>query len=369
MEEDVLCLAALVRSFDLLEDSVCDSITPRFMPQHDSSSPAKDSVCESTTHRCIPHENAPNMFLIRIHHGGKFRMYPGRRYADGHVNIFDMVDINMFSVVVLNMMVLQLGLYALACEKDVRFLATIARSFKSIEVYIEHGVTAVDSEHRSKKILLTWHDSSAPTKKPACDSVTPRSLPQHDSSLYCKDYVCESVTSRRMPHFILTPPNDEFVITYTLLSGVQGLDTQDHLLLIIQSHFSDINLSFVSQQATTSQVIEDVMRQLSFEKTKLDGEAGFGDVARRGIESSSNGQEDESAPGGGQFFYNVKGIDSAYETQYDVQSIEDKGTNDNDDDFLVDEENQIVEPDVDVHLCGISMNVPVTPRLRRKHEA
>nr|GEW96334.1 transposase, MuDR [Tanacetum cinerariifolium] len=260
-------------------------------------------------------ENTPNMFSIRIHHGGKFRRYPGRRYADGHVNIFDMVDINMFSVVVLNMMVLQLGYTGNA-----------------------------SIEHRSKKILLTWHDSSAPTKKPACDSVTPRSLPQHDSSLYCKDYVCESVTSRRMPHFILTPPNDEFVITYTLLSGVQGLDTQGHLLLIIQSHFSDINLSLVSQQATTSQVIEDVMRQLSFEKTKLDGEAGFGDVARRGI-------------------------DSAYETQYDVQSIEDKGTNDNDDDFLVDEENQIVEPDVDVHLCGISMNVPVTPRLRRKHEA
>ncbi|GKB02490.1 acetyl-CoA C-acetyltransferase, partial [Tanacetum coccineum] len=45
-------------------------------------------------------------------------------------------------------------------------------------------------------------------------------------------------------------------------------------------------MSFVSQQATASQVIEDMMRQLSFEKTELDGEAGFGDVVRSGVESS-----------------------------------------------------------------------------------
>ncbi|GJZ71449.1 hypothetical protein Tco_0635300, partial [Tanacetum coccineum] len=88
------------------------------------------------------------------------------------------------------------GLYALACEEDVRFLATIVRSFKLIEVYIEHGVTVVNSyqrpqshvkatieditktsssatvEHRSEKmLLLTWHDSSAPTKESVCDFV------------------------------------------------------------------------------------------------------------------------------------------------------------------------------------------------------
>nr|GFB92586.1 hypothetical protein [Tanacetum cinerariifolium] len=62
------------------------------------------------------------------------------------------------------------------------------------------------------------------------------------------------------------------------LSGAHGVDTQSHVLPTIQSHFSDINLSFVSQQATASQVIDDVMRQLSFDKTELDGEAGFADV-------------------------------------------------------------------------------------------
>ncbi|GJY24118.1 hypothetical protein Tco_0397776 [Tanacetum coccineum] len=91
-------------------------------------------------------------------------------YFDGHVDIFDMVDIDMFIVVAQNMMVVQLGytgeseplfynylrpltsldegLYALACEEDVHCLATLVRSFKLIEVYIEHGVTVVDSYRR-----------------------------------------------------------------------------------------------------------------------------------------------------------------------------------------------------------------------------
>ncbi|GJX45019.1 copia protein [Tanacetum coccineum] len=57
-------------------------------------------------------------------------------------------------------------------------------------------------------------------------------------------------------------------------------------------------------------------------------------------------------------------IDTTYETEYDVQSSEDAGTDDDDDDddvdeyFLVDEENEIVEPDLDVHLFGISMDLP-----------
>ncbi|GKB83871.1 hypothetical protein Tco_0950766, partial [Tanacetum coccineum] len=214
-------------------------------------------------------------------------------------------------------------------------------------------------------LLLTWHESSGTTKEPVCDSVTPSSLPQHDSSTLCKDSVCESITPRCMHDCILTPPTDESVIAYTQLSGVLGVDTQSHVLLIIQSQFTDINLSFVSQQATASMVIDDVMRQLSFDEIELDGEAGFADVARSGVDSSwlshdesfrvddldlnfnkpvnlnvsqvetqsellvseepdvGNGQEDESAPTDEQFFYDDEGIDTTYETEYDVQSSED----------------------------------------------
>ncbi|GKB01858.1 hypothetical protein Tco_0829902, partial [Tanacetum coccineum] len=365
--------------------------------------------------------------------------YPGRMYVNGRVDIFDMVDIDLFTVVALNMMVLKLGytgkselmfynylrlltsldegLYALAYEEDVRYLATLVRSFKLIEVYIEHGVTVLDSylraprfmatleditdepgsiaANRTEKILLlTWHKSSETTKEPVCDSITPRSLPQHDSSTPCKDSVCESITPRCMPDCILTHSTDE-------------------------------------------SVLDDVMRKLSFDETKLDGETGFADVTGSGVDSSGlietqselpvseepdvgptqepifaevstqepivvevsakvpiveevgtqefsvedvviedyissgedgedaeqgNGPEDESAPTDRQFFYDDKGIDTAYETEYDVQSSEDAGTDDDDDDvdedFLVDKENEIVEPDVDVHLFGISMDLP-----------
>ncbi|GKD93493.1 heat stress transcription factor B-4-like protein, partial [Tanacetum coccineum] len=393
------------------------------------------------------YDNAPNMFSIRIHHGGKFQRYPGRMYVSGRVDIFDMVDIDLFTVVALNMMVLKLGytgesepmfynylrpltsldegLYALACEEDVRCLATLVRSFKLIEVYIEHGVIVLDSYLRAprfratlediidepagsivanrteKMLLLTWHESSETTKELVCDSFTPSSLSQHDSSTLCKDSVCESITPRCMPDCILTPPTDESVITYAQLSGVHGVDTQSHVLPTIQSQFSDINLSFVSQQATANQVIDDVMRQLSFYETELDEEAGFADVTGSGMDSSrlshdesfgvddldlnlnekpdvnlnvsqvitqepivaeGNGQEDESAPTDGQFFYDDEGIDIAYETKYDLQSSKDAGTDDDDDDvdeyFLVYEENEIIEPDVDVHLFGISMDLP-----------
>ncbi|GJU77103.1 heat stress transcription factor B-4-like protein [Tanacetum coccineum] len=46
------------------------------------------------------------------------------------------------------------GLYALTCEEDVRCLATLVRSYKLIEVYIEHGVTALDSYIRPPRFSM-----------------------------------------------------------------------------------------------------------------------------------------------------------------------------------------------------------------------
>ncbi|GJW55738.1 hypothetical protein Tco_0099823 [Tanacetum coccineum] len=79
--------------------------------------------------------------------------YQGRMYVSGRVDIFDMVDIDLFTVVALNMMVLKLGytgepepmfynylrpltsldegLYALACEEDVHLPGyPLVRRFK-----------------------------------------------------------------------------------------------------------------------------------------------------------------------------------------------------------------------------------------------
>ncbi|GKB16072.1 clathrin adaptor complexes medium subunit family protein [Tanacetum coccineum] len=117
---------------------------------------------------------------------------------------------------------------------------------------------------RSEK-MLTWHDFSQPTKEPVFDSVTPRSLPQHDCGTPCKDSVCESVIPSQVIEDVMIQPSFE----ETELDGEAGF----------RDVFGDINLSFVSQQASSSQVIEDVMMQLSFEETELDGKASFGDVA------------------------------------------------------------------------------------------
>ncbi|GJX00556.1 ribosomal RNA small subunit methyltransferase [Tanacetum coccineum] len=261
------------------------------------------------------------------------------------------------------------GCNALACEDDNRpppqFRATI------IEEIIDKTRSNVAIEHRSEKMLLfTWHDSSEPTTELVCDSVTAKSLSQHDS-VTPRSFICESLIARCMPHCMLISPIGGSSITYRELSGVEKVDTKDH-------------------------VIEDVMGQLSSEETELDGEAGFSDVAGSGIENfglshvecfgvddlnlnlnehrltqepimaevrthepsveevrtqepilkevivedyvSSGedveqgiGQEDESAPSDGQFFYDVEGIYIAYETKYEGQSSEDAGKDDDDD--------------------------------------
>ncbi|GJW96064.1 hypothetical protein Tco_0177872, partial [Tanacetum coccineum] len=192
------------------------------------------------------YENAPNMFSIRIHFSGIFYKYLGRRYVDGQVDIFDMVDIELFNVIVLNKMFLQLG-YTVEFEPlfynyigplsslDEELYPLVVKAI--IEDISQPSTSATKENKYNKLLLLTWHDST-----PA------------------KDSVCNSVTPRCMPHGLLTPPTNESVITYTQLSSVQGLDTQDH-------------------------VIDDVMRRLSFNEIELDEEAGFGDVAGSSMDS------------------------------------------------------------------------------------
>ncbi|GKE18392.1 hypothetical protein Tco_1425969, partial [Tanacetum coccineum] len=97
--------------------------------------------------------------------------------------------------------------------------------------------------------------------------------------------------------------------------------------------------------------MEDVgTQEFSVEDVVLEDYVSSGEDAEK-----DNGQEDESTPTDGKFFYDDEGIYTAYETEYDVQFSEDACINDDDDvdeDFLVDEENEIIEPDVDVHLFG-----------------
>nr|GEW19996.1 hypothetical protein [Tanacetum cinerariifolium] len=195
-----------------------------------------------------------------------------------------------------------------------------------------------------------------------------------------------------MPDCILTPPIDESVITYTELSGfadvagssvdssglshdesfevddldlnlnepvklnVSQVETQSELPMFEEP---DPQEPTVAEVSTEAPIMEEVgTQEFSVKDVVIEDYASFredGEDAKHG-----NGQKDKSAPTDGQFFYDDEGRDTAYETEYDVQSSEDACTNDDDDvdkDFLVDEENKIVEPDVDVHLVGISMDL------------
>ncbi|GKD03700.1 hypothetical protein Tco_1178674 [Tanacetum coccineum] len=162
-----------------------------------------------------------------------------------------------------------------------------------------------------------------------------------------------------MPDCILTPPNDESVITYTQLSGVHGVNTQSHVLPIIQAP--------VSQEPDVGRTLEPILAEVSTQepivqrlalKNPLWQRLALRHPLWKRLELRNS--KDESAPIDGQFFYDNKGIDTTYETEYDVQSSKDTGTDDDDvdEDFLVDEENEIVKPNVDVHLFGISMDIP-----------
>nr|GEV80429.1 hypothetical protein [Tanacetum cinerariifolium] len=221
------------------------------------------------------------------------------------------------------------GLYALACEEDVRRLETLDRSFKLIEVYIEHNVTAVDSY-------------------------------------------------RTPPPWVIEDVIRQLSFEETKLDGeagfgdVAGNDIDNSGLSYDESfRVDDLNLNVnehvglnVSQAETQSKVPvfevpvyeePDVGRTQEpiMEKVIVKDYVGFREDAKQG-----NGQENKSAPNDGQFFYDVEGIYSAYETQYNVQFSKDACIDDDDDDFMIDKENEIVKPDVDVHLFGISMDVP-----------
>ncbi|GJY76440.1 shikimate O-hydroxycinnamoyltransferase [Tanacetum coccineum] len=327
--------------------------------------------------------------------------YAGQMYVNDLANIFDMVDIDLFNVVALNKMVLRLGY----TEEGFRCLATLVRSFKLIEVYIEHGVTVLDSylraprlratieeitnepgsiaANRSDKILFfTWHESSDTTKEPACDSITPSTLPQLDSSSPCKDYVIDDVI--RQLSFEETKLDGDAGFADVVESGVASLGLShdelfgvDDLDLNLNEH---VNLN-VSQIETQSELLVSEEPDVGRNKEPNVAEVStpkpiVADVStQEPIVAELSTQVPIVADVGTQVpiveevgtqEFTVEDVvledfvssgEDAKQYQYD-ESAPNAGTNDEDDDFLVDEENEIIEPGVDVYLFGISMVLP-----------
>nr|GEU76540.1 putative nucleotidyltransferase, ribonuclease H [Tanacetum cinerariifolium] len=253
-------------------------------------------------------DNAPNMFSIRIHHGGKFLSYPGRIYVSGR---YTGESEPMFYNYLRPLTSLDVGLYALACEEDVRCLTTLVRSFKLIEIYIEHGVTVLDSYLR------------APRSRATLEDITDE-LAELDGEVGFADVLGSGVDRLGLSHDELFGVDDlDLNLNEPVNLNISQVETQ-----------SELPVSEEQDVSTEAPIVEEVGTQ----------EFSVEDVVIEDYVSS--GEDAEQA--------------TAYKTEYDVQSSEDAGTDDDDvdEDFLVTEDNAIVELDVDVHLFGISMDLP-----------
>nr|GEW71002.1 integrase, catalytic region, zinc finger, CCHC-type, peptidase aspartic, catalytic [Tanacetum cinerariifolium] len=213
----------------------------------------------------------------------------GIMYVNGHVDIFDMVDINLFTVVALNMVVVQLG-------------------------YTGESVTALDSYIRRPRFRETIEDI---TDEPGSIAAI-----EHR---YEKNVIKDVI---RQLSFKETELDREVGFGNVARSGVKcfGLSHDESFRV----DDLDLNLNKpmdlnVPQNKTQSELL--VSKELDIGRTQEPIVAVV--RTQEPIMEEGNGQEDELAP-----------------------------STDDDDDFLVDEENKIVEPDVDVLLFGISMDVP-----------
>ncbi|KAK9066298.1 hypothetical protein SSX86_013619 [Deinandra increscens subsp. villosa] len=102
------------------------------------------------------------LFTIRLHHGGKFTKFPSRCYVKGKIDHVDMVDTDKFSVHELDTVMLRLGytcneaiyyhflepgkdldygLQALASDFDVLKMTKNVPQHRVISVYTEHGAS------------------------------------------------------------------------------------------------------------------------------------------------------------------------------------------------------------------------------------
>nr|KAJ0185090.1 hypothetical protein LSAT_V11C900461820 [Lactuca sativa] len=126
-----------------------------------------------------------NFFTLKIHHGGFFTKFPGRKYVKGRLAFFDFVDTDLFSVYDLNDMIreigysaddtmyyhyripnldLDCGLKTLGNDQDVLSMAQYVPQNRVINVYVEHGSTRLHTYFMSpsKVVIEQLDDDPSP---------------------------------------------------------------------------------------------------------------------------------------------------------------------------------------------------------------
>nr|GEY16542.1 hypothetical protein [Tanacetum cinerariifolium] len=207
------------------------------------------------------------------------------------------------------------GLYALACEEDVRFLATLVRRTQfraTLEDITDEPAGSIAVNRIEKMLLLTWNESSETTKKPVCDSVTPSSLPQHDSKLDGEvgfvDVARSGVDSSGLSHDESFGVDDlDLNLNEPVNLNVSQVETQSELPVSEEPYVGHTQKLILAEVSTQEPIVAEVSTQELI-------------VAKFSTKAPIVEEEDESAPTDGQFFYDDEGIDTAYETEYDLRN-------------------------------------------------
>ncbi|KAI3733169.1 hypothetical protein L1987_64387 [Smallanthus sonchifolius] len=125
----------------------------------------------------------PNLFSIRLHHGGCLTNGYGRAYVGGKINFVDLIDIDRFSVHEIGEMMISLGyscsghmyyhflhpekglhngLEDLSSDQDVLNLAKHVAEHKVINVYTRHGLKNIKAFFNSPTKQLTIEEINDP---------------------------------------------------------------------------------------------------------------------------------------------------------------------------------------------------------------
>jgi hypothetical protein len=196
--------------------------------------------------------------------------FPDREYVGGTEDIFDRVDVDVFSFFDLDQMVLQLGytghneplfyhylspmstldhdMFPLSSDDDVRCLGYLVTGFKLIEVYIEHGCSRVTGKTR---VIIEELGSSPPSASKVTKPRQMLALTWPDNT----DNVALPAKSTQGTHF-------------TQLNLSECGENQNNDLPHIDSQFGSLNLSFTpgvpaSKEAVSKKLV-DIVRMMEF---------------------------------------------------------------------------------------------------------
>ncbi|KAK9053605.1 hypothetical protein SSX86_024679 [Deinandra increscens subsp. villosa] len=140
----------------------------------------------------------PNLFSIKLQHGGTFTHFPPRRYKKGKIDFIDTIDIDLFSIHELDDVMLRLGctkkgkaifyhylepgkdldsgLHALANDSDVVALCKLVPENKLIHIYTEHGSTHKFSTSSSVRVEEIDDDAAVTVNVSSRTKQIPRRL-------------------------------------------------------------------------------------------------------------------------------------------------------------------------------------------------